>query len=412
MSTSSEPIVSDGAVLSDGPVFADSAEQAGFRASLRSFLEQNSPLSRVRVVAEAAEDFDASLWDRLVEEFDLPGLTIPEEFGGSGAPFSYQVIVLEELGRLVVPSPYFSTAVLAATAILESGDRAAAESLLPGIASGVKLATLAVAGPGSRWSTDGSSVSARETADGWVLEGIAAWVSDGATADIAIVLAQSDAGPSLFSVDLGGDGVTRQAHPTLDPTRPLATLVFDSTTALPLGSPGSAEPVVERTLAVASIALAAEQVAGAQRALEMAVEYAKIRVQFGRAIGSFQAIKHILAERYVDNESAAVGVAHAARLVEQQSPEVVRYGHLVKAFASDAYLEAASASIQVHGGIGFTWEHDAHFYFKRATATRQWLGSPHQHREALAEIDLARAELSNALASGDHTHEGRAHAAS
>jgi len=393
-------------------IFTDDEEQAGFRASLRSFLEQSSPLSRVRVVAESAEDHDPALWARLVEEFDLPGLGIPEEFGGSGAPFRYQTIVLEELGRLVVPSPYLSTAVLATTAILESGDRPAAESLLPGIASGETIATLAVAGPGPRWTTDGRSVTARTTAEGWALDGVTAWVADGATATLAIVLATTDAGPTLFSVDLADPGVARQAESGLDPTRPLATLLFDGARATPLGVQGGAAPVVERTLAVAAIALAAEQVAGAQRALEMAVDYAKIRVQFGRPIGSFQAIKHILADRFVDNESAAVGVSYAAHLVESGSEEIVRYGHLVQAFASDAYFDAASATIQVHGGIGFTWEHDAHFYFKRATASRQWLGSPQQHREALAVIDFARAERAAIPTHEDPTPQGRVNAAS
>jgi alkylation response protein AidB-like acyl-CoA dehydrogenase len=298
--------------------------------------------------------------------------------------------VLEELGAALYGGPYLTSAVLAATALLSGSDEAARRELLPGIASGQTVATLAFTEDDGSWEPEAIRLVARSGpgtswGDNWVLDGHKSFVLDGHTADLLLVVAAAGSGLSLFAVDPGAAGLDRRVLPTLDQTRKLARLEFDSVAGRLIGAPREAAEVLARTLDVAAIALAAEQLGGAQRALDMVVGYAKIRHQFGRPIGSFQAIKHRCADLLLEVESLRSAVGYAAAAVAENSAEVPVLAALAKAYASDVYFHVAAENIQIHGGIGFTWEHDAHLYFKRAKSSELFLGDAAYHREHLAE---------------------------
>jgi alkylation response protein AidB-like acyl-CoA dehydrogenase len=360
-------------------------EQEDLRRSVRRFLENEVPLSRVRSLMDTPGAHDPALWRRMAEELGLQGLIVPEEHGGSGAGFVELAVVAEEMGRAVLPGPFLSTAVLAVSAILDAGDDEAAKDLLPGIADGSTIATLATTEADGRWELDATATTARPAGQGWALTGVKSYVPDGALADLVLVVARTDAGLSLFAVDGTAAGLTRTPLPTLDQTRPLARLELDGVAGRLVGTDGGASDSVGRTLQKAAVALSLEQVGGAQAALDMAVAYAKQRQQFGRVIGSFQAIKHKAADMMVKVESARAAAYYGAWAVAGGSDEVPAVASLAKAYCSDAYFHAAAENIQIHGGIGFTWEHDAHLHLKRAEATRLWLGDPAWHRALLAD---------------------------
>jgi alkylation response protein AidB-like acyl-CoA dehydrogenase len=358
-----------------------SAEQEELRASVRRFLADRAPLTRVRALMDDGET-DWAVWEQAGSQLGLQGLAIPEAYGGAGFGFAEQAIVLEEFGAALYGGPYLASAVLAATALLASPDEGARRGLLPDIASGQTVATLAFTEDGGSWDPGAIRLSAVKDGEAWRLDGHKSFVLDGATAGLILVVAATDAGLSLFAVE--GDEVARTALPTLDQTRQLARLEFAGVTGRLIGSPGDGAAVLDRVLDVAAIALAAEQLGGAQRALDMAVEYAKIRRQFDRPIGSFQAIKHRCADLLLEVESLRSAVGYAAAAVAEDSPEIPVLASLVKAYASETYFHVAAENIQIHGGIGFTWEHDAHLYFKRAKASELFLGDGAYHRERLA----------------------------
>jgi alkylation response protein AidB-like acyl-CoA dehydrogenase len=364
---------------------AVSAEQRELRESVRRFLADRAPLSRVRELMETSGGTDEQVWRQAGAQLGLPGIAIPEEYGGSGFSFAEQAIVLEELGAALYGGPYLASAVLAATALLTIGDEQARRDLLPGIASGQTVATLAFTEDDGSWEPEAIALAAAGDGAAWVLDGHKSFVLDGHAAGLILAVARTDAGLSLFAVDAGAAGLRRTALPTLDQTRKLARLEFASVPARLIGAPGEAAAALARTLDVAAIALAAEQLGGAQRALDMAVAYAKIRHQFGRPIGSFQAIKHRCADLLLEVESLRSAVTYAAAAVAEDSGEVPVVAALAKAYASDVYFHVAAENIQIHGGIGFTWEHDAHLYFKRAKASELFLGDASYHRERLAE---------------------------
>jgi alkylation response protein AidB-like acyl-CoA dehydrogenase len=312
-------------------------------------------------------------------------MVIPEEFGGYGFSWRELAIVFEEMGRSLHCAPYFSTVALAATAILESGDDAAKRDLLPGIASGEAIATLALTEDSGRWDADGVATRATLTGDAWVLDGHKHFVLDGLTADVMLVVARSAAGLSLFSVQAEASGLTRTPLPTMDLTRKQAHLELSATPAMLVGVDGAAWPIVERTLQLASVALANEQAGGAQAALDMAVGYAKARFQFGRPIGSFQAIKHKCADLLYEVEGAKSAAYYAALVASEGDDDLAIASSVAKAYCSEAYFHTAAESIQIHGGIGYTWEHDAHLYFKRAKTCELLLGDPTYHRELIFE---------------------------
>jgi len=362
-----------------------SDEQEELRRSVRRFLADKSPESEVRRLMETEAGYDPDVWDQMGQQLGLQGLAIPEEYGGSGFSFVELVVVMEEMGRALLCAPFFSSAVLAANALLASGDEGAKRSLLPDIASGARVATLALTEDTGRWDEAGVTTVGLLGTEGWVLEGHKTFVLDGLVASVILVVARTDAGVSLFAVDGDAPGLSRTAMATMDQTRRQARLVFSAVPARLIGAEGSAWPVVAQALDRGAIALAAEQVGGAQRVLEMSVEYAKVRVQFGRPIGSFQAVKHKCADMLLAVESAKSAAYYAAWAAAEDNDEVPVMASLAKAYCSEAYFQAASDNIQIHGGIGFTWDHPAHLYFKRAKSSELILGDPAYHRELLAQ---------------------------
>src|SRR6476660_5647934 len=362
-----------------------SSEQNELRSSVRRFLEQKSSSAEVRRLMETTEGYDPSVWSQMAEQLGLQGLAIPEEYGGSGYSFIELIVVLEEMGRALLCAPYFSSVVLAGQTLLNSGDDAAKKDLLPGIASGETIATLAFTEENGRWDEEGITATATKSGDGWAITGTKMFVLDGHTANTLLVAARTDAGVSLFSVSEDASGLTRTPLSTMDQTRKQARVVFDNTPATLIGTDGEGWSVLERVLDLAAVALAAEQVGGAQKVLEMAVQYAKDRVQFGRPIGSFQAIKHKCADMLLEVESAKSAAYYAGWCASEMNDELPSVASLAKAYCSEAYFNGAAENIQIHGGIGFTWEHPAHLYFKRAKSSELLFGDPTYHRELLAQ---------------------------
>jgi len=364
--------------------FAFSEEQEELRRSVRRFLEDKSPMSEVRRLMETTEGFDRAVWDQMADQLGLQALAIPEEYGGAGFGYVELSVVLEEMGAALLCAPCFATVALGANALLSSGDEGAKKDLLPGIAAGTTIATLALTEDSGRWSTDAVTLAASETGGKWRLDGHKMFVIDGHNADLLLVAARTSSGVSLFAVEAGASGVTRTPLATMDQTRKQARIEFFAAAARLVGAEGGADRVLSRTLDLAAVALAAEQVGGAQRCLDMSVDYAKNRIQFGRPIGSFQAIKHKCADMLMEVESAKSAAYYAVWAAAEDSEELPVVASLAKSYFSEAYFHAAGENIQIHGGIGFTWEHDAHLYFKRAKSSELLLGDPSYHRDLLA----------------------------
>jgi alkylation response protein AidB-like acyl-CoA dehydrogenase len=363
--------------------FAFSEEQEALRTSVRAFLEQKSPEAEVRRLMETDEGYDPAVWAQMANQLGLQGLAVPEELGGSGYTFRELAIVLEEMGRALLPAPFLSTAVLATGALLHSGDDGAMKELLPGLASGASIATLAVTEDSGRWDADGVALTATRGADGHALSGAKSFVLDGLIADVILAVARTDAGISLFAVAGDAPGLLRSSLFTMDQTRKLARLTFDRTPARLIGTDGGGWTAVERALELGAVALASEQVGGAQRCLELSVDYAKNRIQFGRPIGSFQAVKHKCADMLVHVELAKSAASYAAWCAAERDPDLPVAAAMAKSYCSEAFFDVAAETIQVHGGIGFTWEHPAHLYFKRAKSSELYLGDPRHHRRLL-----------------------------
>jgi alkylation response protein AidB-like acyl-CoA dehydrogenase len=365
--------------------FAFSDEQEELRKIVRQFLEDKSSETAVREQMETERGYDPDVWKQMAEQLGLQSLVIPEEYGGQGFGWVELIIVLEEMGRRLLCAPYFSSVVLAAHAILHSGDDAAKGALLPGIASGETIATLALTEPNGRWDESGVEATATADGDGWKLNGTKMFVLDGHTADLLVVAARTDKGVSLFHLAGDAAGVTRTPLATMDQTRKQAKIDLADAPATLLGTEGAGWDVLSTVLDLAAVALAAEQVGGSQECLDTAVQYAKDRVQFGRPIGSFQAIKHKCADMLLEVESAKSAAYYAGWCAAEMNEELPSVACLAKAYCSEAYFHAAAENIQIHGGIGFTWEHPAHLYFKRAKSSELIFGDPSYHRELLAQ---------------------------
>ena len=362
-----------------------SEEQEELRSSVRRFCESRSPSAEVRRLMATREGYSPPVWEQMAGQLGLQGLAIPERHGGAGFGCVEQAIVLEEMGRVLLCAPYFATVAMAANALLTSGDEAACAAHLPSVASGATIATLALAEDTGRWDEEGVTLTAERSAQGWTLDGHKSFVVDGAVASLVLVVARTWSGISLFAVAGDAQGLSRTPLPTLDQTRKLARLEFARTPAQLVGADGGAWPGIARTLDLAAIALAAEQVGGAQRCLDMSVEYAKVRQQFGRPIGSFQAIKHLCADMHVAMELGRSAVRFAAWAADESPGELRVAAALARAYCSEAYFKVAADTIQVHGGIGFTWEHDAHLYYRRAKSSELLFGTPAQARAQLAD---------------------------
>jgi alkylation response protein AidB-like acyl-CoA dehydrogenase len=365
--------------------FAFNEEQEELRKTVRAFLEAKSSEEAVREQMDTEAGYDAAVWQQMGEQLGLQGLVIPEEFGGSGYGYIELVVILEEMGRSLLCAPFFSSVVLAGNTLIHSGDDQAKADLLPGIATGETIATLAFTEENGRWDEAGITATATQDGDTWKINGTKMYVLDGHTASLLIVAARTAAGVSLFAVDGEGAGVTRTALATMDQTRKQAKVELNDATGRLIGADGEGWAVLERVLDLAAVALAAEQVGGAQACLDMAVQYAKDRVQFGRPIGSFQAIKHKCADMLLEVESAKSAAYYAGWAASELNDELPSVASLAKAYCSEAYFHAAAENIQIHGGIGFTWEHPAHLYFKRAKSSELLFGDPTYHRELLAQ---------------------------
>lgn len=361
-------------------------DHASLRSSLRGFFADLVPESEVRRLMATDEGYDGELWRRCASELGLQGLLVPEAYGGSEYTWVELGVVLEEMGRVLFCGPYFSTVVLAGACLLESGDEQAQKEYLPGIASGETLGTLAFVEASGRWDEAGITMAARADGGAYRLSGEKLYVLDGHIADVIVVAARTGSTVSLFTVDKEANGLTTRLLETLDQTRKFAVVAFENTPARLLGREGTGWSSLSRVLDLAAIALAAEQVGGAQAALDMAVEYAKNRIQFGQPIGAFQAIKHLLADVMVEVESARSAMHRGlAAASGHEGIELSVVSPLVKAYCSDAFELASHQNIQVHGGMGFTWEMPPHLYFKRAKSMASFLGDSNYHRERLAE---------------------------
>lgn len=363
--------------------FTFTEEQVELRRTVRGFFEKTSPEPAVRRLMESSAGFDADVWQQMTAQLGLPQLAVPEEFGGAGYTFVELGLVLEEMGRALVCAPFFATVVLAANVLLHSGDDQAKKEYLPALVTGEKTATLAFTEEAGRWDEAGVTMRATHTASGWTLTGEKTFVLDGHTVDVIFVAARTEAGISIFAVDGAAPGLTRSAMETLDLTRKQARLDFATVPARLIGAEGGGGPVLARVLDLAAVGLAAEAVGGAQRCLDMSVDYAKLRVQFGRPIGSFQAIKHKCADMLLEVESARSAAYYAMWAAAEDTGELPVAAALAKSYCTEAYAHAAAENIQIHGGIGFTWEHPAHLYFRRAKSTELLLGDPAYHRELL-----------------------------
>ena len=365
--------------------FEFTPEHEELRQTVRRFLEKESGEAVVRGLMETGRGYDERTWTRMASEMGLPALSIPETHGGAGLGPVETAIVLEEMGRVLFCGPYLSTAVLAVGALAHAGDDASRGEILPGIASGETTATLALGGERGRFEPSAVSVRARKDGGAFRLDGTVGFVIDGHTADVILVAARTDEGLGLFRVEAGAAGLSRELLPTLDLTRKLARVTFAGAPASRLGA-GDASAALERVVALAVAALAAEQAGGAARCLEMATDYARTRLQFGRPIGSYQAIKHKCANLLIEVEMAKSAAYHAAfQAAEGNDDELLTAAHMARAWCSEAYFHAAAETIQIHGGMGFTWEHPAHLYFKRAKASAVLFGESGEHRRKLAD---------------------------
>jgi alkylation response protein AidB-like acyl-CoA dehydrogenase len=359
------------------------AEHEELRRTVRSLLERHSPESEVRRVMATEDGHEPAMWSRLAET-GLLGLAVPEEYGGAGYGWVEVGVVIEEFGRALLCAPFFSTAVLAVAVLLSCGDEAACKEYMPALAAGGRTATLAITEDSGRWGLDGIEFRAARTDGAWTLNGHKNYVLDGHTANLILVAARTERGVSVFAVDGNAPGLTREQLLTLDLTRRQARLQFRDVPARLVGEEGRGSAQLERTLDLAAVGLAAEQVGGATRSLEMAVEYAKVRHQFGRPIGSFQAVKHMCADMLVDVEFARSAAYHALWAADHSPDELPVAANLAKICCSDAFVAVAGQNLQVHGGIGFTWEHPAHLYLKRAKTDQLLLGDATYHRNRLA----------------------------
>ncbi|MGE2735686.1 acyl-CoA dehydrogenase [Mycolicibacterium vaccae] len=355
----------------------DDAEE--LRKVVRTFLAKRSSESQVRALMETPDGYDAEVWTQAASELGLQGLAIADRFGGSGVTPVELGVVFEEMGRVLFTGPFLSTVGLAATALMQVGDDDLVGETLAGIAAGTTLATVTWASQ----QTAPTSIRANETQQGWTVSGVAETVIDGAVAEVILVDAQTFDGPVLLSVEADAS-VQRQPLVAMDSTRKLAKLTFDDTPATLLAVGEQAERVRQATSDLAALYLAAEQLGGASQVLETAVSYAQTRIQFGRAIGSFQAIKHRCADMLIDVESARSVVYHGLWTAVHDPGSLQIAADLARSVASDAYQRAAADNLQIHGGIGFTWEHSAHLYLKRAKSSQLLMGPPARHRERLA----------------------------
>jgi alkylation response protein AidB-like acyl-CoA dehydrogenase len=374
MTTLSQPVLD----------FAATEEQEDFRRSLRAYVERHASVRETRRLLGVDAGYDRQVWDALSQQLALPGLVVPEASGGDGFGMPELAIVFEELGRHLVPTPCLPV-ILAAIVLSLVDDQTARRELLPGILSGDVLATIAVSESRSAWlAEDVSTVAESRPRGQFALTGEKRYVPYGNVADVLLVAARHGDGVSMFVVDSSAPGLTRIVQRTVDQTQRLVRLKLDATPAQLLGTEGRAWPILETVFDCASICVAAGALGGAEAVLRMAVEYAKERVQFGRPIGSFQAIKHKCADMALEVDCARSAVVLAAQPKRIDRGLVAESASLAKLYCCEAFSRAAAQNIQIHGGIGMTWEHDAHLFLKRSKSSELLFGGPSFHRARIA----------------------------
>ncbi len=379
--------------------FAFTDEQAQLRTAVRKFCAENFDEQTVRILMESEARFDPKVWARLGNELGVLGLAVPEVDGGAGGTLVDQAVAVEELGAALACGPVFGTVFLAIPALVAASAGPVRDELLGALAEGTRTAAFAV--PDRAGAFDAAAVNVAATVDG-TLTGTVQRIPDATAADVLLVAATGPDGVALYAVDATRPGVQRTALTTLDLTRPQATIEFTGATGQLVAGTDESERVITHAFQVASALLAAEQVGAAQHLLDLSVDYAKSRLQFGRQIGSFQAVKHRLADCLVDLEHARSAAYHAVWALTDGSDDPALAASIAQATASAAFAKIAADTIQVHGGIGFTWEHQAHLYFKRATTDAALLGSAEAHRSRIAELvlDDAPAERVPRVATG------------
>jgi len=374
--------------------FGFSEEQEMLRQSVREFLEAECPMTYVRQMMEDERGFSDEQW-RKMAELGWTGLIVPEQYGGAGLNMVDMVVVLEEMGKVVFPGPFFASAILGGIAIDLGGSDAQKQRWLPGLADGSRRATLAQVEESGRWDADGIQLAAKAAGKGFTLSGTKLFVHDAHNADLLIVPARTGGagadGVTMLVVERKAKGVGVRVLKTMDQTRKLCEVTFDNVAVdgdAVLGEVGKGWALLDRLIDRAKVAICAEMCGGAQRVLEMSVEYAKVREQFGKPIGSFQAIQHKCANMMVQVESAKSATYYAAWAVANDVAEAHLAACMAKAYTSDAYRFVSAEGIQIHGGIGFTWEHDMHLYFKRAKGSEVTFGDATHNRELVAQVVL------------------------
>ncbi len=382
--------------------FGFSEEQDMLRQSVRGFLEAECPMTYVRQMMEDERGFAEDQWKKMVG-LGWTSLIIPEAYGGAGLNMVDMVVVLEEMGKVVFPGPFFASTILGGIAIDLGGSKAQKQQWLPGLADGSLRATLAQVEESGRWDADGIQLAATAAGGGYSLSGTKLFVHDAHNADLLIVPVRTAGagadGVTLLVVERKAKGVGLRVLKTMDQTRKLCEVTFDGVSVgrdAVLGEVGKGWPLLDRLIDRAKVALCAEMCGGAQKVLEMSVEYAKVREQFGKPIGSFQAIQHKCANMMVQVESAKSATYYAAWAVANDVPEAHLAACMAKAYTSDAYRFVSAEGIQIHGGIGFTWEHDMHLYFKRAKGSEVTFGDATHNRELVAQVVLDAPESASA----------------
>jgi alkylation response protein AidB-like acyl-CoA dehydrogenase len=363
-----------------------SAEHEQLRQLVRGFLKEKSPAREVRRLIAAGDNRDDAVWAHMADQLGLQGIAVPAQYGGAGYGPVELGIVLEEMGRVLLVAPYFSTVALAGQALTASCDEEAKRRWLPGLADGSLTAALALAEDGGSWDLGEVTATAEPAGDGWTVRGTKLFVVDGHTADLLLVVACAADGLGVFGVEGDAPGVERAKLDTLDLTRDLASVILRDAPAIRVGAGQDATAWLSAVGDLVRAALAAEQVGGAARCLELSVEYAKVREQFGRPIGSFQAIKHKCATMLLEVECGRSAAEHASGALASRQPDASIAAALAHAYSSQAFTHAAKECIQIHGGMGYTWDHDAHLYLRRAKSSELLLGPPSRQRIRLAEM--------------------------
>ena len=364
--------------------FGFTEEQELLRSEVRKFLDENCPLEEVRRIGEGA-GFDPELWKKVCE-LGWPGLIVPEEHGGAGLGWVDLVVVLEETGRTLLPSPFVSTT-LAAHALARYGSEAQRAALLPGLAEGSVIATLALAEESDVPGPQGVQLLGEKDEGGWVLSGEKRFVLDADVATHFVLAFRTPDGVRLAVLEAGAEGIGAEPFPGMDLTRRVGRVALDGVrvpadAVLPAGD----EEAVSALIDAGAVAVTAESVGAAEAALDLTVRYARERIQFGRPIGQFQGVKHPLAEAYVDVESCKSLVYYAAWCIDEGHEDAALAAARAKAYASDAFPRIGIDVVQLHGGIGYTWEYDAHLYLKRAKWMRPAFGDADWHYERVARL--------------------------